>query len=151
MVDRLGDVEAIARECLEEPDPWLGLRGFFERALAMMASDRGLVDVMFSAGAGGERLAAARQEVARVTTKLVRRAVEAGVARSDLAPTDLPLINLMVNTLIDFGREVEPELYRRFLAITLDGLRPHRQGTEPLPVGPLDLPGFAQALADWRR
>ena len=151
MVDRLGDVEAVARECLEEPDPWLGFSGFFERALAMMASDRGLKDVMFSAGRGGERLAAARQEVARVTTKLVRRAVEAGVVRSDLAPTDLPLINLMLNTLIDFGREVEPDLYRRFLAITLDGLRPQRQATEPLPVGPLDLPRFAQALADQRR
>ena len=151
MVDRLGDVEAIARECLEEPDPWLGLSRFFERALAMMASDRGLRDVMFTAGRGGERLAEARQEVARVATKLLRRAVEAGVVRSDLAPTDLPLINLMLNTLIDFGREVEPELYRRFLAITLDGLRPHRQATEPLPVGPLDLPRFAQALADQRR
>ena len=117
----------------------------------MMASDRGLKDVMFSAGRGGEPLAAARQEVASVTTKLVRRAVEAGVVRSDLAPTDLPLINLMLNTLIDFGREVEPDLYRRFLAITLDGLRPHRQAAEPLPVGPLDLPRFAQALADQRR
>jgi hypothetical protein len=34
MVDRLGDVEAIARECVDEPDPWLGLSGFFERARA---------------------------------------------------------------------------------------------------------------------
>ena len=150
MADRLGDVEAIARECLDEPDPWLGLSGFFERALALMVSDRGLRDVMFSAGRGGERLADARQRVARVTAQLLQRAVDAGVVRSDLAPTDLPLINLMLNTLIDFGREVEPELYRRFLAITLDGLRPHPEGTEPLPVGPLDLPRFAEALANQR-
>jgi hypothetical protein len=73
------------------------------------------------------------------------------VVRSDLAPTDLPLINLMLDTLIDFGREVEPELYRRFLAITLDGLRPQTEGTQPLPVGPLDLPRFAEALANQRR
>jgi hypothetical protein len=151
MVDRLGDVEAIVRECLEERDAWLGLSGFFERTLAMMASDRGLRDVMFSAGRGGERLAEARQNVARMTAKLLRRSVDAGVVRSDLAPTDLALINLMLNTLIDFGREVEPELHRRFLAITLDGLRPQRDRAAPLPVGPLDLPRFAQALADQRR
>jgi AcrR family transcriptional regulator len=151
MVDRLGDVEKIVRECLEERDAWLGLSGFFERTLAMMASDRGLRDVMFSAGRGGERLAEARQNVARMTAKLLRRSVEAGVVRSDLAPTDLALINLMLNTLIDFGRDVEPELYRRFLAITLDGLRPQRDGAAPLPVAPLDLPRFAQVLADRRR
>src|ERR671916_3302636 len=61
MVDRIGELAAIARECLEEPDPWRGISGFFERALALQAADRGLKDVLFSSGHGRERSIQARQ------------------------------------------------------------------------------------------
>src|SRR5215207_8786647 len=35
MAGRIRELEAIARECLEEPDPWLGLARFFERSLSL--------------------------------------------------------------------------------------------------------------------
>jgi AcrR family transcriptional regulator len=151
MVDRIGELAAIAEGCLEEPDPWLGLTGYIERALALQAADRGLKEVLFSSGRGREQVAAARQRLAPVVAQLVRRAVDAGVVRSDLAVTDVPLINFMLNTLVDFGREVEPELYRRYLAIVLDGLRPRRDGVAPLPVPPLDIPRFQEAMITWPR
>jgi AcrR family transcriptional regulator len=149
MVDRIGEVAAIARDCLEEPDPWRGLSGFFERALALQAADRGLKDVLFSSGRGRERSVQARQQIAPVVARLVRRAVEAGAVRSDMSTTDVPLINFMLNTLVDFGRDVEPDLYRRYLAIVLDGLKP-RDDLEPLPVEPLKVTVFQDALARWK-
>lgn len=151
MVDRIAELEAIAKECLEEPDPWLGLTGYFERALVLMVNDRGLKDVLFSGGRGHERVADARRGLAAIVTQVVQRAVEAGVVRSDFAATDVPLISLMLNTLVDFSRDIEPELYRRYLTIIFDGLRPQREGADPLPVGPLDLPRFAEAIVNWRR
>lgn len=151
MVDRIGELEAIAQQCLEEPDPWLGLTGYFERALALMVNDRGLKDVLFSGGRGHEGVADARRGLAAIVTQVVQRAVDAGVVRRDFATTDVPLINLMLNTLVDFSRDLEPELYRRYLTIIFDGLRPQREGAEPLPVGPLDLPRFAEAIVNWRR
>ncbi len=33
-----------------------------------------------------------------------------------------------------FARRVSPEIWRRYLALVLDGLRPEREGVSPLPV-----------------
>ena len=149
MVDRIGEIAQIARECLEDPDPWLALTSYFERALALQAADRGLKDVLFSSGRGRERSNHARQQIAPVVTKLVRRAQEAGAVRHDIAVSDVPLINFMLNTVVDFGRDIEPDLYRRYLAIVLDGLRP-RDDLEPLPVDALNVRTFQDALAKWK-
>jgi AcrR family transcriptional regulator len=149
MVDRVAELADIARDCLEEPDPWVGLTGYLERALAVQAADRGLKEVLFSSGRGRERSNQARQQIAPVVTKLVRRAKEAGVVRQDFETSDVPLINFMINTLVDFGRDVEPELYKRYLAIVIDGLRP-RDDLEPLPVPALKVPTFQEALARWK-
>jgi AcrR family transcriptional regulator len=149
MADRIGELAAIAEECLEDPDPWRGLAGYFERALALQASDRGLKDVLFSPGRGRDRVAHARRSLAPIVTRLVRRAVHAGVVRGDIATSDVPVINFMLNTVVDFGRDVEPELYRRYLTIVLDGLRP-REDPTPLPVEALKIPAFQEALARWK-
>jgi AcrR family transcriptional regulator len=149
MVDRIGEMADIARECLDEPDPWLGLSGFFHRALALQAADRGLKEVLFSSGRGRERSDQARQQIAPVVGRLVARAVQAGAVRSDMSTTDAALINFMLNTVVDFGRDVEPDLYKRYLAIVLDGLRP-RDDLEPLPVAPLKVTVFQDALARWK-
>jgi len=149
MVDRIGELADLARECLEEPDPWVGLTGYFERALALQAADRGLKEVLFSAGRGRERSNQARRAIAPVVTKLVARAKEAGVVRGDIDTSDVPLINFMLNTIVDFSRDIEPELYRRYLAIVLDGLRP-RNDLEPLPVEPLRVTEFQDAMARWK-
>jgi AcrR family transcriptional regulator len=149
MVDRINELGAIAQECLEDPDPWRGVAGYFERALALQAADRGLKEVLFSAGRGRQRVAHARRALAPVVTKLVRRAVAAGVVRSDLETSDVPLINFMLATIVDFSRDVEPELYQRYLAIVLDGLRPRDEG-EPLPVAALKVTEFQDAMARWK-
>jgi AcrR family transcriptional regulator len=149
MVDRIGELAAIARECLEEPDPWLGLTGYLERALALQAADRGLTEILFSSGRGRERSVHARRAIAPVVTKLVRRAVEAGVVRSDFSTSDVPVINFMLNTVVDFSRDFEPELYRRYLAIVIDGLRP-RDDIDPLPIDALNVRAFQDALATWK-
>lgn len=148
MAQRIEEIGAIARECLDEPDPWRGLAGFFERALGLMASDRGLADVLFSPGRGHERTAHARQAIGPVVTKLVARAVAAGVVRPDLATTDVPLLNFMLKTVVDVSRDVEPELYRRYLAIVLDGLKA-REGTEPLPADALAMSDLQHVMARW--
>lgn len=149
MVDRIGELATLAEECLEDPDPWAGLSGYFERALALQAADRGLKDVLFSSGRGRERSNQARRRIAPVVTKLVARAVESGAVRGDMSTSDVPLINFMLNTIVDFGRDVSPDLYKRYLAIVLDGLRP-RDDLAPLPVDALPVRDFQDALARWK-
>lgn len=146
MVDRIYEIGTIARECLEDPDPWRALAGFFEKALALQSADRGLKDILWSSGHGREQVIHARRAIAPPVSKLVRRAVEAGVVRPELATSDVPMINFMLNAIADFSRDVEPELYRRYLAIVLDGLRP-RADLEPLPVEALSVRAFQDAVA----
>jgi AcrR family transcriptional regulator len=149
MVDRIGELAEIAKECLKEPDPWIGLTSYFERALALQASDRGLKEVLFSSGRGRVRSDHARRKIAPVVTRLVRRAKDAGVVRPDIDTSDVPLINFMLNTIVDFSRDIEPALYKRYLAIVLDGLRP-RDDLDPLPVEPLKVKAFQDAMARWK-
>jgi AcrR family transcriptional regulator len=149
MVDRINEMAAIAEECFHDADPWRGLTGFFERALALQAADRGLKEVLFSSGRGRERSVHARAKMGPVVTRLVQRAVAAGAVRSDFATSDVPLINFMLTMIVDFGRDIEPDLYKRYLAIVLDGLRP-RDDLEPLPVDALSIRTFQDALARWK-
>jgi AcrR family transcriptional regulator len=148
MADRIAEIGAIAQECLEDPDPWRAFAGFFERSLALMAVDRGLKEVIFSPGRGRERVAHARREIAPVVAKLVQRAVEAGVVRPDIVTSDAPIINFMLTTVVELSRDVDTELYKRYLAIVLDGLR--AKDADPLPVPGLSLQAFQQALATWQ-
>jgi AcrR family transcriptional regulator len=148
MADRIAEIGAIAEECLLDPDPWRAFAGFFERGLALMAADRGLKEVIFSPGRGRERVAHARRSIAPVVAKLVQRAVGAGVVRSDIATSDVPIINFMLTTVVELSRDIEPELYKRYLAIVLDGLRV--KDPDPLPVDALSVPAFQEALATWQ-
>src|ERR1044072_3349271 len=124
MADRIHEIGAIARECLEDPDPWHAIETFFERAMALQAADRGLKDILWSSGHGKERVVHARRAIAPPVSKMVARAVEAGAVRADMGTSDVPLINFMLGAIAHLSRDVEPDLYRRYLAIVLDGLRP---------------------------
>jgi AcrR family transcriptional regulator len=148
MADRIAEIGALAEESLRDPDPWRAFAGFFERGLALMAADRGLKDVVFSPGRGRERVAHARRAIAPVVTKLVKRAVDAGVVRPDIGTSDVPIINIMLTTVVTLSRDVEPELYKRYLAIVLDGLR--AKDADPLPVDALSVQAFQHALENWQ-
>jgi AcrR family transcriptional regulator len=146
MADRIYEIGAAARDSLEEPDPWRALAGFFEKAMALQAADRGLKDILWSSGHGREQVKHARRAIAGPVTQLVRRAVDAGAVRADMGTSDVPLINFMLSSVVDFSRDVEPELYKRYLAIVLDGLRP-RDDLEPLPVDALSIRAFQDTVA----
>ena len=71
-----------------------------------------------------------------LVSRLVARAQEQGTLRPDLEPTDLPLLQLMLGSLSECTRDVDPEVWRRFLGILTDGLRTRRDSPSPLaPVG----------------
>jgi hypothetical protein len=70
-------------------------------------------------------------------TALVERAREAGVLRADIEPTDLPVIQWMIGAVVDHGRDVKPDLWRRYLEIVLRGIRAEPGLAAPLSVGAL--------------
>jgi len=147
---RMEEYVALAEDALREPDPWRGLAGFLERSTAMQAADRGLKDLVFSHVHALERVARVRRRIMPLVEQLVERAQAAGALRGDLAAGDMPLIGLMLSHVFDFSCAADPELWRRYLALVLDGLRAGRPESGPLPRPALDAAQLDAAMTRWR-
>ena len=145
--DMVNTVEAYTREALEHEDAWTGLVTALERVCEIQALDRGLREVMLGTGRGPQRQAQMGARVAPLVDQLVDKAQRQGTLRPDLLPPDLPVLQLMVAAVTDHTGQ--PELWRRYLALVIDGMRARPEGQNaPLP----DLPGSPdqaqQALLD---
>jgi AcrR family transcriptional regulator len=125
----------IADQALGVPDAWDALVFYFENSSQQQARDRGLKELLACSTHGGAPVLQAKGRLRELVTALFDRAKAARVLREDVEPLDSPLIAMMLGTVMDRAREVEPELWRRFLGLVLDGLRP--PAATPLPVGPL--------------
>ena len=147
---RIDDLVALAEEAAAYADAWAGLVHFFESVIAVLVADRGLKEVVLSTAHGQERVARARARISPVVDDLVARAKAEGELRPDVEGPDLGLVQFMLGALADATRDVQPELWRRFLAIVLDGLRTRRDAPSPLGPGPLDEEQLDRAMAAWR-
>jgi AcrR family transcriptional regulator len=133
-VDRIEEVAGLAEEAAQVPDPWSGLVCFMERAAELMAGDVGLRQMLMFATYGGDSTWYARERNAPLVRRLLERAQAAGQVRSDLRPTDIPFIVFVLTESTQFARQISPEIWRRYLTLVIDGLRPDREGVTPLPV-----------------
>jgi AcrR family transcriptional regulator len=129
--DRLGRVVEVAERALAADDAWEGLTGFLEQATELQIQNRGLRELVFGSDQGTALAARARASLAPLSEQLVRRAQASGPLRDDVVATDPPLLQFMVSSAAELTPPHAPELWRRYLALAIDGLRtpdPH-----PLP------------------
>ena len=149
-VDRVEAMASLADQALEHDDPWEGLVWFMEQVLLEQARDRGLKELLFGAARGHGGVSHARERMAPVVIELFERARASGQLRDDVEGVDTPVLQLMVGTVLDFSCDVEPELWRRFLVIVLDGLRARRDAATPLPVPALSEDDLDRAMSRWK-
>jgi len=132
--DRVDAVAALAERAAEEPDPWTGLVSFMEQMAELLAGDLGLRQLLMFATYGQDRVAYARQRNAPLVQGLIERAQAAGQVRPDLMVTDIPFLVFVLTEAAQIARPTRPDLWRRYLALILDGMRPVREALTPLPV-----------------
>lgn len=132
--DRVNALVTRAEQALTEPDPWLALVSYLESAIELMAGNVGLRQLLMFSTYGKQRVAYARRRMQPVVTKLAERAQASGDLRADFAGTDIKMIVFMLTSVSEYAAASRPELWRRYLALLLDGLRPARETTTPLPV-----------------
>jgi AcrR family transcriptional regulator len=144
--DQVDAVVASARAALEIPDPWQALVTFMTQILQFQAGNRGLQELSSGAPDGLALASHARSQIAPVVTELLARAHEAGVVRPDVMEPDLALVPIMIGAIIHRARHVDPGLWRRTLAIVLDGLRPEHQS--PLPGTAPDSAQLARIISN---
>jgi AcrR family transcriptional regulator len=129
---------AAADEAYRAPDPWEALAAYLSQVVATFSGDLGLRELMMFGTYGSDKVCFARERIRPVVTRLVERAQAAGQVRADFAPSDIPFLGLMLSLISEYAAEIRPDIWRRYLALILDGLRPERAGTTPLPVPALD-------------
>jgi AcrR family transcriptional regulator len=146
--DALSQLTDLAETALQQPDSWDGLAWYVEQMCELTATDRGLREIAFSKAYGGARVTAAQELLIPVMTRLVERAQRDGYLRPELSPADMPLFGLLAGTVTEFAGHVDPDLWRRYVAILLDGMR-YRDDQAPLPVDALDSEALDLAMQTW--
>ena len=111
----------LAKTALAEADAWRGFTRFVEEALVLHARNRALMDVVETQKHGRERAISMRRRIRPLVAQLIARAHADGSLRPD--------------RVIELGRDVAPEIWRRHLGFVFDGLR--SGAATPLPRGPL--------------
>jgi AcrR family transcriptional regulator len=125
---QVSELVELMEEAAEDPDPWRGLTGFFRRNLELQARDRAFREIIVGTPEAAQRL----QQI------LVQRAKDAGALRADFEPADIPMMFMMLTAVLDAAREVEPELWRRYLEVFIQGLRADPSPPEALATPALE-------------
>jgi hypothetical protein len=84
----------------------------------------------------------------------VQRAQAAGQLRTDIRQTDIALLVLVLTETTQLAYAASPDIWRRYLTLILDGMRPAREGVTPLPVPallPEEMEKSLRQAAPWHR
>lgn len=135
----------IAHDANAYEDSWAGLVHFLEGMNTLMAGDRGLRDVFLSTRDGAEGIARTRRAYGPAVEQLIARAKADGHLRPDIQRSDLFMVDVMVDAARGYAGSVDPEQWRRCLAVVLAGLRP-----QPATYGG-ELPGRALSPTELER
>lgn len=135
---QVSELVGLMEDALEDPDPWHGLTGFLRRNLELQARDRAFREIIVGTPEAAERINQIRARMFPLGAQLMQRAKDAGDLRPDFEASDIPMMFLMLTTILDAAREVEPDLWRRYLEVFIQGLR-----AEPAPPGRLATPALA--------
>lgn len=146
--DRVDAVVEIAEEALAVADPWEGLCQFLRGELELQSSDRGLREFMLGQADSAERRRRSGERIEPLVAALVERARAGGHLRADVGPGDLEIILGMLGNLLDASIHLEPDLWRRYLAIVLAGIR-REERHDALPGRSPDRPALGRILAGW--
>jgi AcrR family transcriptional regulator len=115
----------LAAHCLEGDDPWRGVESFLYGMAERAALDHGVSDAAKERCMAAPELVGERRRILDLTGQLVRRAQKADVLRDDVAGQDLMFLMAAVASLSELPFPgVRADLWKRYLGIFLDGLRP---------------------------
>jgi AcrR family transcriptional regulator len=132
------ELVGLMEEALEDPDPWRGLTGYLTRNLELQTRNRAFREIVMGTPEGAQRIGRIRARMFPLGARLVQRAKDAGALRADFQAADFPVLVLMLTAIVDASREAEPELWRRYLEIVIQGLRANPSPPDAFANPPLE-------------
>jgi AcrR family transcriptional regulator len=137
--DGLERFRGFVQAALREDDAFAGLGLFLERSLGLQLENRALLELLRHRLHHEPQLAEARQRIRPLLSELVARGQAQGALRDDLVAADVLVLLWALGRVVESTGLHAPDLWRRYLALALDGLRP--AAATPLP----------QAAPSWRQ
>jgi len=133
--DRVEALRCELRTAAGHADPWEAFVAAAETLAGAVARDHGFFQALQQAG---PVVPAAKEDARRAMidalAPLLRRAQESGAVRDDLVPLDVLGLCNVAARLPRARLEAEPEIWRRYLGVVLDGMR--AEAAHPLPHPP---------------
>lgn len=150
LCERLEQASALAEGLLDEEDAGAALHQFMEAGARLQAEDRGFFEAVAQAELNEEEVLEGKQRLIEATSSLLARAQEQGVVRADVTAEDVFMLTCgSVQAAAAFHAEA-PNLWRRYLDLTFDGLRV--DAAHPLShPAPEARPAAARPVTDARR
>jgi AcrR family transcriptional regulator len=153
-------IEALFQEAIDQvvldaeaaaaaPSPWDGFVDLLTALAERQVANKGLREVLRSTGYGQVNLARQRDRLRVLLEGLVARAQRTGELRPDVRASDVLLMLIMITETDEFGRSSDPDLWRRYLTLLLDGLRTSRAEPTVLPAPALDHDAVTAAMDRW--
>ena len=148
-VDGMNQLAVLAESALRHENSWEGFEWFVTQMCEMTATNRGMREIAFSKAYGGYQVEAARTRLVPVLSKVVERAKNDGYLRAEASRTDMPFFGLLTGAVSDFAGEIDADLWRRYMAILLEGMR-QRADQGRLQVDALDDTQIDAAMTTWQ-
>ena len=123
---QIRELAAYVESALEEPNAGEAFRAFVWHAGELHARDRGLHEGFSRCGEVGE-VAEAKAELNGLIEQLIGRAQDAGALRPDISADDVS--TLVGSAIRGASNSPDPEVWRRYVEVVLDGLRPPAGGS----------------------
>lgn len=127
---RINEIVAIAERAAAMVDPWQGLTSFMTGALEQQYANRGLKEVLARIISKDDHVRVGHDLLGPMVDSIVQRAQAAGALRADVGSADVGAVLMLMGSMTT---PAQPELWRRYLALFLDGLR-QRPELLPLPM-----------------
>jgi AcrR family transcriptional regulator len=132
VLDRIAVLTGVGERLLEAADPGAALLEF----LTIAAQQQQQRDLSFlqEVGEPSAAVVQARSRMFQTIHALVGRARDNGAVRADITGSDVILLMCAPGYITSYVPDAPPGLWRRYLALIFDGLRP--DGASPLPHPP---------------
>lgn len=143
--DKVAALVRLAVEASTIDDAGAAVRGLLLGVMEMRATDRGLDAILMAPGRSARFTAVLGDEFVPTVERIVARAIRAGELRPDFTGQEICLLGFMVGKVADITRTADPEAWRRYAQLLVDGTRA-AAAAEPLAPAPLSFAEIATAL-----
>jgi AcrR family transcriptional regulator len=145
--DQIAALAATGEALLERADPGAALLEFLTAAAELQAGDKSFCEAAAAISRAHPAIRAASDRLAQVAEALTARARQAGAIRTDITGRDIVLLLSSATSTAAPLATARPGLWRRYLHLFFDGLRPEAAHELPAPA-PTD-EDFTAAATSW--